>query len=665
MTLPVPALDDRTFQDIVDECKRMIPRYTPEWTDHNVSDPGVTLIELFAWMTELLLYRLNQVPTRNYIKFLEMIGVQLDPPKPASTELLFRLSASQVQSVMIPAGTEVATQRTSTEEALVFATEQPLLIGMPDLRYALISYDEASFLNHMGALLSPEAKARIFQAPPQQGNGFYLGYQGNLAGHLLRLHLRCETIESIGIDPQDPPLIWEYWDGSLDGWRPVGRERDEQGRPKDSTLGLNQDGDILVQIPSTSAPRELRGQLATWIRCRVAKLRPDQRFYAPTSEAPIILGVTTERVGATTRASHSQLINVEPLGRSDGTAGQTFKLSTPPVLPRRTGETLEVETETTGTYEAWHEVADFAASTAADAHFTLDSATGTIQLGPAIRLPNRTEYQFGRTPPVGRALRFTSYRTGGGVVGNVGRDTLSQMKSSIPYVASVTNPQAAYGGADGESLDAAMIRGPQLLRRSLRAVTEVDYEELAVESSPDIARARCIAPRMADDTQAGTIRLLLVPHVRTIDAPVTDEQLRVPTNVRNQVQLYLDERRMLNVRLILDEPTYRRVAVIIDVYKKPKVSAARLKTTVEQALYRFIHPTAGGPDGTGWHFERAALYASDIYGLVQSIPGVEHIGKVQLMVSDADGKEQPVEEGILTVPENTLFCSATHTVQVR
>ena len=66
MPLPMPPLDDRHFQDIVDQAKLLIPHYCREWTDHNVSDPGVTLIELFAWMTDMLLYRVNQVPEKNY-----------------------------------------------------------------------------------------------------------------------------------------------------------------------------------------------------------------------------------------------------------------------------------------------------------------------------------------------------------------------------------------------------------------------------------------------------------------------------------------------------------------------------------------------------------------------------------------------------------------------
>src|SRR6266566_4379479 len=82
MALPVPNLDDRRFQDLVDDAKRLVQQRCPEWTDHNVSDPGVTLIETFAWMTDQVLYRLNRIPERNYIKFLELIGVRLFPPPP-------------------------------------------------------------------------------------------------------------------------------------------------------------------------------------------------------------------------------------------------------------------------------------------------------------------------------------------------------------------------------------------------------------------------------------------------------------------------------------------------------------------------------------------------------------------------------------------------------
>ena len=104
MALPAPHLDDRTFQNLVDEAKRMVQQRCPEWTDHNVSDPGVTLIETFAYMVDQLIWRLNQVPEKTYIKFLELLGLQLRPPSAARTGVTFWLSAALDQTVVVPAG---------------------------------------------------------------------------------------------------------------------------------------------------------------------------------------------------------------------------------------------------------------------------------------------------------------------------------------------------------------------------------------------------------------------------------------------------------------------------------------------------------------------------------------------------------------------------------
>src|ERR1700690_3872208 len=91
LVIPVPKLDDRTYSDIVAEAMRLIPRYCPEWTNHNPSDPGITVLELTSWMTELILYRLNRVPEKSYLTFLDLIGVRLRPPQPAHALLTFDL----------------------------------------------------------------------------------------------------------------------------------------------------------------------------------------------------------------------------------------------------------------------------------------------------------------------------------------------------------------------------------------------------------------------------------------------------------------------------------------------------------------------------------------------------------------------------------------------
>ena len=102
MPLKAPNLDDRSFQDFVDEARTLIPRYCPEWTDHNLSDPGIAIVEVFAFLMESVLYRLNQVPERNYIKFLDLMGVKLREPEPARADLSFRLTAAQPAVVSAP-----------------------------------------------------------------------------------------------------------------------------------------------------------------------------------------------------------------------------------------------------------------------------------------------------------------------------------------------------------------------------------------------------------------------------------------------------------------------------------------------------------------------------------------------------------------------------------
>ena len=94
MPLQPPNLDDRRFNDLFEELRSLIPRYAPEWTDHNLSDPGITMMQLFSWLGEIVLFRLNRVPDRNYLKFLQLIGVEQKPTVPAKAELTFILVSS-------------------------------------------------------------------------------------------------------------------------------------------------------------------------------------------------------------------------------------------------------------------------------------------------------------------------------------------------------------------------------------------------------------------------------------------------------------------------------------------------------------------------------------------------------------------------------------------
>ena len=182
--LPNSNLDDRTFQDLVDECILRIPRYCPEWTNYNPGDAGITLVELFAWLTDQMLLRFNQIPRRNYVTFLEMLGIRLQAAAPARTELTFYLSAAQPSIYEIAAGTEVATIRTETEEAVVFSTDQTLRIGQPQITHFLSAAEAENkpFLlrDRLTNIWTEQQDGQWFGRPqtklaeqPQPGNCFY------------------------------------------------------------------------------------------------------------------------------------------------------------------------------------------------------------------------------------------------------------------------------------------------------------------------------------------------------------------------------------------------------------------------------------------------------------------------------------------------------------
>jgi predicted phage baseplate assembly protein len=128
MPLQAPNIDNRSFSDILAEARTRIPRYTPEWTDLNDNDPGIALVQLFAWMTDMLIFRMNQVPELNYIKFLQLLGIELRPAEPARTELTFPLTKTQPeQTVVVPKGTQVASAGATGDEPVIFETDESLI----------------------------------------------------------------------------------------------------------------------------------------------------------------------------------------------------------------------------------------------------------------------------------------------------------------------------------------------------------------------------------------------------------------------------------------------------------------------------------------------------------------------------------------------------------
>ncbi len=130
MPLPLPKLDDRTFAQLVEEAKARLRATTPEWTDVSPSDPGIVLLELYAFLTETMIARLNRLPDKAYIAFLNLLGVTLQPPAAAHVALVFTKTAQMARRVVeIPVGTRVTAKSTGAGEPPIFITNEVLRIG--------------------------------------------------------------------------------------------------------------------------------------------------------------------------------------------------------------------------------------------------------------------------------------------------------------------------------------------------------------------------------------------------------------------------------------------------------------------------------------------------------------------------------------------------------
>ena len=121
--IPKINLDDRTFDDIYADALKLIPRYCPEWTNHNTSDPGITLLELFSWMTEMTIYRLNKVPEKTYLSLLELMGMSLGTPQSARGIVQFFPVEGISKTINIKAGTQIAASVNGSAD-IIFETEK-------------------------------------------------------------------------------------------------------------------------------------------------------------------------------------------------------------------------------------------------------------------------------------------------------------------------------------------------------------------------------------------------------------------------------------------------------------------------------------------------------------------------------------------------------------
>jgi hypothetical protein len=652
MPLPNPIIDDRSYQQLRDELVRRIPVYTPEWTDFNASDPGVTLIELFAFLGENLLFRFNQIPETTKLAFLKLLQIPLMPAVPALG--LVDMTPPDASGPLVAVGSELRAGSLSFEtltEVVVwpvtFYCVGKISAPAPDQTSEPEVFEFAVRALQAAAPLASNEDAAYYQnqAVPENGQGLPVDFSSAVDGMLWVAVLAQSGIASISLgdalinlgfvpDPAAPAIDqvqacpgagpastgpsveWQISTGQLDGsGNPIYQAISSEG---DTTRGLTQEGVVRLRLPkdpagfgnfATADPNQAgtrdlppvlddtrAAQLLFWIRA----FRKDGTPFG---------GVLYVAANAA-QVWQSRKANPEFLGTGTGEAGQSYSLVNSPVLDG----TLIVQVEEASGWVQWNVVDGFYASAPDARDCMVDLEAGVVSFGNGVQ---------GMPPQIGQRIRALEYRYGGGAAGNVAPGSIVKLPSN-PTI-KPNNDLSAHGGADSETIDNALERIPGELRRRDRAVTASDFEELALETpGAAVGRADCLPlfyPPTLASGKAGVVSVVVWPQndPQHPNAPLPDR------NLLQAVCAYLDQRRLVTTELYVIPPTYRKVAVAVGLQVKPGFGTEAVRRWVELVIRQYLAPLPPfGPDGTGWPLGRR-VFGPELQAAALQVEGVDYL----------------------------------------
>jgi hypothetical protein len=633
-----PNLVLQDYQEILTALQLRIPGYTPEWTDWNESDPGTTLLELFAFIGQSMGYRLNQMPTACYQKFVELIDLPLQQARPSVVYLSFTPTpTSPAVSILVPQGTAVSGTGTDGQP-VYFETDTDLALT----RYPLGPVQLFDGSTHGAG----SGSYQPFGASPSPGNAIYLGFgPADPSIRLpafpdqIRLHVVVPAASGGAVRSDQaaaqptpvPPVTvqWEY----LDSVKPT-EHWTRLNVYEDTAVAFTRNGDVLIAGPPTDTePQAGIGAFTDpyfWIRCRLTG--------GVYPSAPVV----TEIQGNTVSATSLRTVTGEPVGQSSGLPGQQMTLANSPVnqdsmqLTVTTGEEPPV---------LWTARQDLLASSATATDYALDANVGTVTFGDGTR---------GLIPPAGSDIT-ASYRYGGGARDNVAASAVSALQGPIQGVSAVTNERAAAGGQDAQTTADLQSAAPAMLRSQQRAVTAADFQSVAL-GIPGVARATVLpfaSPDFPGINVPGAVTVVIVP---VATDPVQDLPMPVP-ELQEAVARDLDAMRPVTAEVYVSGPVYRQVRLTARVEIVPSASPDKASEAILGVLNAYLSPLpvplSGGTSSTPRNFGEAFYLAS----LYRTILDVSDVVAVPILSVWVDGTQVQLTD-VTTLAPNELLAVA-------
>lgn len=616
----LPDLDDRTFDQIRNELLLRIPRYTPEWTDWNESDPGVTLVELFAWLAESIGYRLNQAPERCLLTFLDVLGIQPKAALPAHTDLTFSVRQGETRPITVPARTVVASSARTDDGPILFETERGVEL-MPLRLQSLQAAGLASFELHT---IEDAAVPRFrpFGAAPQHGSALYLGFgPGDLpATFPHEITFLVDPASREDTHPTDARLQWEYRASTTsDRWSPLDTYAD-------GSQAFTRRGYVQIAGPRNSVAVAEVGkekQALHWLRCRLVSghydpgQAPEVELLRYNTVPAVSLSTVTDEVAGQSNGRTEQVVRLRH-GSVQADASLVVRTVPPP------GESALPE-------ETWKVVRDLAESGPKDRDVTVDVRTGELRFGDG---------QHGQVPFAGFDV-VVSYRHGGTTLANVPPDSITGLQTAAPGVEAVTNVRQAEGGRDEETRESLRRNAASRLRGDGRAVTAEDYRQLAL-SVGGVADAVAIERSHPDYPGADIPGCVTVAVLPKADEPGTHAR----PELLDVVAKTLDPARTIGTELFVRSARFVRLVVTVAVDVDPYASFGDIDAEVRRRLRDALAPapTAGAPSRFAQEF-----FPTTLFGVVQGVPDVVAVPLLEVTV---DGREhEDISKPVLVAPD--------------
>jgi hypothetical protein len=278
MKLVTPKIDKRNFKELLRQSQALAPFYTPEWIAGQQGEPGQALLNIYLHLQEQILSRLNRVPDKNLLAFLDMMGIKLLAAQSARAAVTFTLANGTTEHVLVPSGTLLSGQAADGSGEVIFQTEKDQLIT-PANRQGIFSYDvsQDSIYEHTQDDKEPKPFT-VFEGENKQERSLYLGH-ADLLNQKKPTKIEVDFLLSEpASDSSDLDLVWEYFDGTR--WAAITRfERDQKTHDFDKNDGtrLFTASGIMVlekRVTGEIAETEVDGNKNRWIRCRLTESLP-------------------------------------------------------------------------------------------------------------------------------------------------------------------------------------------------------------------------------------------------------------------------------------------------------------------------------------------------------------------------------------------------------